>query len=36
MKTEVTGIFETIDDQGHLVLSTDQGAQSIAAADVYF
>lgn len=32
----VTGRFETVDEGGHLVLETDRGRRSIAAADVYF
>jgi len=34
--TETTGIFETIDDSGALVLATENGPRSIAAADVFF
>ncbi|PZX17623.1 BirA family biotin operon repressor/biotin-[acetyl-CoA-carboxylase] ligase [Palleronia aestuarii] len=33
---EVTGIFETVDEAGRLVLATDHGERRIAAADVYF
>lgn len=32
----VTGRFVTVDEGGHLVLETDRGRRSIAAADVYF
>ncbi len=32
----VSGIFETVDDTGNLVLSTDRGRVCIAAADVFF
>ncbi|MFP7673303.1 biotin--[acetyl-CoA-carboxylase] ligase [Marivita sp. S0852] len=32
----VTGRFETIDPEGRIVLSTDQGRQAIAAADIFF
>ena len=35
-QAEVTGIFDTIDETGHLILSTAQGKQAIAAADVFF
>lgn len=35
-KTEIAGVFETVDDQGRLILQTPQGRQAIAAADVYF
>lgn len=31
-----TGIFETVDESGHLVLRTAAGVQRIAAADIYF
>ncbi|OWU83643.1 biotin--acetyl-CoA-carboxylase ligase [Oceanicola sp. 22II-s10i] len=34
--SETRGIFETVDQNGHLVLKTASGRQSIAAADVYF
>lgn len=34
--TETMGIFETIDDGGALVLLTETGRRSIAAADVFF
>jgi len=33
---EITGRFDTVDEQGHLVLSTPQGLRRIAAADVFF
>ncbi len=33
---EITGTFETVDDDGHLVLKTPQGLRRIAAADVFF
>jgi BirA family biotin operon repressor/biotin-[acetyl-CoA-carboxylase] ligase len=33
---EVTGRFDTVDEQGQLVLSTSQGPRRIAAADVFF
>jgi BirA family biotin operon repressor/biotin-[acetyl-CoA-carboxylase] ligase len=32
----VTGRFDTVDEQGQLVLSTPQGPRRIAAADVFF
>ncbi|MGI3168158.1 biotin--[acetyl-CoA-carboxylase] ligase [Pseudooceanicola sp. C21-150M6] len=35
-QAETTGRFETIDDQGQLILTTDQGRQTVAAADIYF
>lgn len=35
-QTEMTGIFDTIDETGNLVLITDAGPQTIPAADVYF
>jgi BirA family transcriptional regulator, biotin operon repressor / biotin---[acetyl-CoA-carboxylase] ligase len=35
-QSEQSGIFETIDDQGALLLRTDQGLSKIAAADIYF
>lgn len=35
-QTEISGIFDTIDETGHLILSTDKGKQAIAAADVFF
>lgn len=31
-----TGIFETVDEDGQLVLSTPEGSKHFAAADVYF
>ncbi|MFU8864882.1 MAG: biotin--[acetyl-CoA-carboxylase] ligase [Rhodobacterales bacterium] len=33
---EITGRFDTVDEQGQLVLSTPQGLRRIAAADVFF
>ena len=33
---EITGRFDTIDETGHLILTTAQGRQAIAAADVFF
>ena len=33
---DVTGRFETVDENGYLVLNTSKGPRSIAAADVYF
>lgn len=33
---DITGIFDTIDESGNLVLITGKGPQSIPAADVYF
>jgi len=35
-KEEVTGTFETVDDQGALVLRTRTGLRTITAADVFF
>jgi len=35
-KDDVTGIFETIDSDGQLILQTAKGRQAISAADVYF
>jgi BirA family transcriptional regulator, biotin operon repressor / biotin---[acetyl-CoA-carboxylase] ligase len=35
-REEITGIFDTIDDDGNLVLITGTGPRSISAADVYF
>ena len=32
----LTGIFETVDEDGTLVLNTPTGQRRIAAADVYF
>lgn len=34
--TETTGIFQTIDETGALVLATPEGTRAIAAADVFF
>ncbi len=36
MREEISGIFDTIDDDGNLVLITGTGPRSISAADVYF
>ncbi len=33
---EVTGVFETVDDDGNLILRTPDGARAISAADVFF
>ena len=33
---EITGRFDTIDETGHLILTSAQGRQAIAAADVFF
>ncbi|SDE01240.1 biotin--[acetyl-CoA-carboxylase] ligase [Limimaricola pyoseonensis] len=35
-RDEVTGVFETVDEDGNLVLSTPQGRRVISAADVFF
>ncbi len=35
-RDEVTGVFDTIDKDGNLVLITAKGPQAIAAADVFF
>jgi BirA family biotin operon repressor/biotin-[acetyl-CoA-carboxylase] ligase len=35
-KSTFTGRFETVDENGYLVLNTASGLQKIAAADVYF
>lgn len=35
-KTETIGLFDTIDETGHLVLQTSDGAKRISAADIYF
>jgi BirA family biotin operon repressor/biotin-[acetyl-CoA-carboxylase] ligase len=35
-KYETRGIFDTIDEQGQLILSTQDGQRAIAAADIYF
>lgn len=35
-KEEITGIFDTVDENGNLVLIGPKGPQVIAAADVYF
>ena len=32
----ITGIFETIDEAGNLILQTPEGRVSVTAADVYF
>ncbi len=34
--SQTRGRFETVADQGHLILTTDKGRVNIAAADVYF
>jgi BirA family biotin operon repressor/biotin-[acetyl-CoA-carboxylase] ligase len=36
MTAEMTGVFETVDSEGSLVLRTAQGVQTIPAADVFF
>lgn len=36
MTATLTGVFETVDGQGNLVLRTQTGSQVIPAADVYF
>jgi BirA family biotin operon repressor/biotin-[acetyl-CoA-carboxylase] ligase len=36
MQTERSGIFETVDAAGNLVLKTPQGREAIAAADIFF
>ncbi len=33
---EITGVFETIDEAGNLMLRTPQGTRAISAADVFF
>ncbi len=35
-REEITGVFDTIDSEGNLVLITAKGPRTIAAADVYF
>lgn len=35
-KQDITGIFDSIDDDGNLVLITGTGPQTISAADVFF
>jgi len=35
-KEEITGTFETVDENGYLVLTTPKGRRRIAAADVFF
>ena len=35
-RDETRGRFETVDENGHLILTTAQGRHAIAAADVYF
>ena len=35
-REDVTGIFDSIDKDGNLVLITATGPRAIAAADVYF
>ncbi|MGB3556409.1 MAG: biotin--[acetyl-CoA-carboxylase] ligase, partial [Jannaschia sp.] len=34
--TSVTGTFEEVDDDGHLILATPDGRRRIAAADIFF
>jgi len=34
-REEIAGTFETLDDAGHLVLATDVGRRTIAAAEVF-
>jgi BirA family biotin operon repressor/biotin-[acetyl-CoA-carboxylase] ligase len=34
--TQTTGVFKTINDAGHLILSTPSGQQAIPAADIFF
>lgn len=36
MRDETHGVFETVDEVGHLVLSTPKGRVAIPAADVFF
>lgn len=36
MNDTITGVFETVDAEGHLVLRTEGGRRSLPAADVYF
>ncbi|MEN8839999.1 MAG: biotin--[acetyl-CoA-carboxylase] ligase [Octadecabacter sp.] len=33
---DITGVFETVDENGYLVLNTPKGARQIAAGDVFF
>ena len=33
---EISGLFDRIDEKGHLVIIADDGTQRIAAAEVYF
>jgi BirA family biotin operon repressor/biotin-[acetyl-CoA-carboxylase] ligase len=33
---DVTGRFDTIDETGHLILTTAQGRRAVAAADIFF
>lgn len=35
-KREIFGLFDTIDEKGHLVLKTQQGKELIASADIFF
>lgn len=35
-QSEVTGVFRTVDAEGHLVLDTPKGPHSIAAGDIFF
>ena len=34
--SQTTGVFETIDDAGHLILSTPSGSHAIPAAEIFF
>jgi len=36
MTETVTGVFETVDEAGRLVLETSTGRRTISAADVFF
>ncbi len=36
IRHETRGVFETIDDRGSLILDTEQGRESIVAADIFF
>lgn len=33
---QITGTFETVDEQGHLVLKTAKGRETVSAADIFF
>ena len=35
-RDEITGVFDTVDQDGNLILLTPQGPQAIPAADVFF